>query len=1123
MVQVSSEPWVKRSSSSNEGFRLERMEIYNWGTFNKRIWTIHPAGGSSLLTGANGSGKSTLVDALLTLLVPYQRRTYNLASGNDRHRERDERSYILGAWGKQKDLENNSARLQYLRQPEGYSVLLAEFTNPRLKQVVTLAQILWIDDTVRKLFLIAQRPLSIQEDFRLKGSPPDLRKHLKGQGIEVFDEFSKYSRRFRQLMNFRSEKALDLFNQIVSIKEIGGLNAFIREHMLEKSNAQERIQLLRDNFENLTRAHDAIQLAERQMEILTPLMQEAQRYADFQERIFEANTCGELVPLYIAQQKLSLLIQALQESRQQLARQTTRQERLQADLSELTQKIISLNVSLSSDNVGQQMKDLKREIEQLLLRVEERQRSAKKYDQLAKALNLPVYQDEEGFHTTRERAETLLQHAQQQREQLQTRRDELMQQMTPLREACQNLEKELRSLQQRNSQIPSQDISIREGLLAMLKVEEEHLPFVGELLRVRSSEQRWEPAIQRLLYNFGRQLLVSERYYQQVSQYVESTNLRGRLVYHRITTERAPRHGERLEANALYHKLEVKPDSIFTGWLSAELIDSYGYVCCETLEEFQRAHRALTRNGQLKHGQARHEKDDRYTLGDRTRYILGWSNKEKRLAIEEELAQKRVQLNKVQVAIQQLEQEQTSVQNTLASSQLLLAVDTFASIDWRTLAGMRQEKQQQLSDLEAQSAHLEHLSRQLKEAEEQQQEKQKEQRQVTGQISLLDNEIKNYMVQEQECQWLLSEQHRNMSGIFERIGKDVKDLERQRELTLQLSTIAEVQDRLRQLYQNRSVSLQNQASQASLKIINGMRDFLQTNPMMLQEMDASIDALGEYQRAYERIRGDDLPRHRKRFKELLNEKMITDIGSFKAALEQQESAIKTSIEHLNISLGKIGYTDATYIQLNGARTYDKEVREFHDLLRSCLPDVAQTRTPELNEISFQRIRGLLQRFEQDTRWTNKVADVRNWLDFSAVELYRENDQQKNFYSDSSGKSGGQKAKLAYTILASAIAYQYGLDQEEGRERTFRFVAVDEAFSKSDERNARYAMELFQQLDLQLLVITPLDKIHVVEPYISACHYVTNNEDENDSKVYNLTFAEYLAQKQAWKDEKGILE
>ena len=63
------------------GFRLFRLEVFNWGTFDGRIWSLKPRGETSLLTGENGSGKSTLVDALLTLLVPNQTRSYNHACG----------------------------------------------------------------------------------------------------------------------------------------------------------------------------------------------------------------------------------------------------------------------------------------------------------------------------------------------------------------------------------------------------------------------------------------------------------------------------------------------------------------------------------------------------------------------------------------------------------------------------------------------------------------------------------------------------------------------------------------------------------------------------------------------------------------------------------------------------------------------------------------------------------------------------------------------------------------------------------------------------------------------------------------------------------------------------------
>src|SRR3569833_3394617 len=55
------------------GFRLTRLEVFNWGTFDDRVWALQLDGKNGLLTGAIGSGKSTLVDAITTLLVPAHR------------------------------------------------------------------------------------------------------------------------------------------------------------------------------------------------------------------------------------------------------------------------------------------------------------------------------------------------------------------------------------------------------------------------------------------------------------------------------------------------------------------------------------------------------------------------------------------------------------------------------------------------------------------------------------------------------------------------------------------------------------------------------------------------------------------------------------------------------------------------------------------------------------------------------------------------------------------------------------------------------------------------------------------------------------------------------------------
>jgi uncharacterized protein YPO0396 len=82
------------------GFRLERLELWNWGTFHGEAQALEPRGGWALLIGDNGSGKSTAIDALRTLLVPPRMLNYNDASGDGRRpgHDRTRRSYVRGAW-----------------------------------------------------------------------------------------------------------------------------------------------------------------------------------------------------------------------------------------------------------------------------------------------------------------------------------------------------------------------------------------------------------------------------------------------------------------------------------------------------------------------------------------------------------------------------------------------------------------------------------------------------------------------------------------------------------------------------------------------------------------------------------------------------------------------------------------------------------------------------------------------------------------------------------------------------------------------------------------------------------------------------------------------------------------
>lgn len=105
---------MKKDKSELTGFRLERMELYNWGTFNKKIYTLSINGENSLLTGDIGSGKSTVVDAITTLLVPNHKITYNKAAGSTA-KERTLYSYIVGEYKNTVDEGMSSSKAVPLR------------------------------------------------------------------------------------------------------------------------------------------------------------------------------------------------------------------------------------------------------------------------------------------------------------------------------------------------------------------------------------------------------------------------------------------------------------------------------------------------------------------------------------------------------------------------------------------------------------------------------------------------------------------------------------------------------------------------------------------------------------------------------------------------------------------------------------------------------------------------------------------------------------------------------------------------------------------------------------------------------------------------------------------------
>jgi uncharacterized protein YPO0396 len=304
------------------------------------------------------------------------------------------------------------------------------------------------------------------------------------------------------------------------------------------------------------------------------------------------------------------------------------------------------------------------------------------------------------------------------------------------------------------------------------------------------------------------------------------------------------------------------------------------------------------------------------------------------------------------------------------------------------------------------------------------------------------------------------------------------------------------------------------------RIASAMTSFRNAYPVETAELDSAVEAAGGYRELHKRLADDDLPRFQDQFKTYLNQNTIREIAQFQAQLIRQSDLIKERIDTINRSLFDVDYNPGRYIRLEPQQTPNVEIRDFRADLRACTDDAVSSGTADdqYSEQKFLQVKRIIERFkgregltDADQKWTRQVTDVRNWYTFTASERFREDDSEYETYADSGGKSGGQKEKLAYTILAASFVYQFKLERDAPKSRTFRFVVIDEAFGRGSDESTRFALELFERLGLQLLIVTPLQKIHVIEPHVSAVGFV-DNPTSRYSRLRTLTIEEYQAER-----------
>lgn len=1123
------------TSSEKAGFRLQFMEVYNWGTFHDKIFKINPQGNNSLLTGANASGKSTFIDALLTLLVPVKKdRFYNQSSGVEKKGDRTEETYVCGHYGNIQREGELSTTTQTLRGKDTYSVLLASFSNTDQKSI-TIFQVRWFasDGKLNRAFGIAYVPLDIEKDFSQFDGKGNWKKRLdktynsnsNKKKVEFFDGPTSYGERISNVFGMRSIKGLSLFNQVVGVKVLEDLDEFIRTNMLEEykednENADEKFIKLKSSFETLIDAKTNIEKAKEQIEQLTPINEIAIELSNIQNELKTLNVSKEMAVYWFAKKTVELFELELSKSNT-LLHEFNEELRILKDKEDLLkEEERSIALSIEREEVYNKIKELEKEIKQLEKNRDSRKANLDEYKKIAQRIELSSNPNIEVFKEDREKAKNKKNEYQlkieaeiENQRKLKNEEDSLI---------CQSDEivATIQALQKNKNNISGREADIREDIIAYVGATREEIPFIGELIKVREEEKEWELSIEKILHNFALRLIVPEKYYLKANEYVNKTNLKGRIIYqsYRGFTSLENLTTKTISQNSLINKIEFKSKNLYIPWIEDVIANQYNYACVIDLSEFNRYdERAITKEGLIKFGIGKHEKDDRPHISKRDNYVLGWDNKEKIANLKKDL---------ITIQTSQLTNKKalTAINNQIKGLGILKedcysiysTYTKYDDIDWQTYANQIQEKEDAKKALEATNDRVKVLQEQLSKVRE-------------SLILLTDTVIKNknkkiFQLEEVVIKDIISDLELNQKLLDSFGNKDTSEFETLNSVlhNVEFANIKDKQsefqttnalnlielEKLNESNERKLIKLISEFKNPPIEITNKFKDW-RSDVSRLPDSN-NIDLLGEYQTFYQKLIGDDLPRFEKKFNEYLQDTILRKIGDFRMFFENWSDSIKENIRLLNESLKGIDFKNSpiTYIQLISQRRKNQLVDDFRDLLYKAIPnfkEIEATIDGKKNHF-YSNIEPLISKLNNE-KWRLEVMEVRSWYSYKAEEFYKETNQKFKTYENMGQLSGGEKAQLTYTILGSAIAYQFGLTKEGLQTNSFRFIAIDEAFKAQDEDKARYLITLCKQLHLQLLVVTPSDNIHIVEDAISFVHFV-ERKDEKYSWLYDMPIEQF---------------
>jgi uncharacterized protein YPO0396 len=1081
-------------------WRLERVELVNWGTFSGHV-TVDVARAGHLFTGASGSGKSSLLDAIAAVLTPDRWLRLNAAAqdGSSRQSDRTLMSYVRGAWSKEADDTADRATTTYLRSKATWSGILLRYENLR-EEPVALLRVFHAPGTRTETTALKDARIFVRGDVGLLELKPHVESGIDARRmskafpdalITTGGRHGRFHERIVRQFGFRGDATLQLLHKTQSAKNLGTLDALFRGFMLDQPGTFARSDTAVEQFTELDAAHKHVVDLRKQVDALRKVDEAITRFDLAGAEMTGASDLHDAVETFTAMLKLRLARDAAGPARAALARaqsnlsDAVREQRLAVEAVETAKARVrnegGARVELLQERIASAQRDEAAAEEQVAQLAAELTR-----------IGAPMPEDSAQF------AELLAAAV------IETARDvpavsyAVRDAASQARKTLDEVTTQIASLRDHRSNIDGRLLSARRFLAAAVGVPESTLPFAGELISVTAQHVEWRGAIERVLSSFATTLLVRDDQLVAARRAAETRTLGVRLVIesvpHLVEEPRRPR-----DARSLVHRVSFA-EGPFASYVRRRIATEFDYACVPHPDELDDVERGVTIGGLVKRSSRRYEKDDRFAIGDATRWVLG-GDIEARLEALLELRREAVAA--VDESAARDAEADAERQDALTRRDVFtrVAAFTWERVDRASAAAVTAARLDELRALTRESGSLRDAQDAAERAAQRLDESSSTHGSALGDQAIARKHVETIAAQIAELESAAP------TPIDESLVGALDARFRAEKRSVTLDTVDAVARGVQSTLSKEKDTAAGRAADAEARFAGCAAEFRLGWPAASAELTAEIGDRYGYRELQQGILARGLPEKESEFRKLLRERSQDVVAHLLSDLRDAPGLIRERILPVNASLGRSPFegTDR-FLEIDAKTTRAPEVVEFLVDLRRIVEgnwaDESVTGA-ERRFVVLQRVIGRLGSKDRvDTDWRARVLDTRLHVSFLAREKDAEG-RVVRVYDSAEGLSGGQRQKLVIFCLAAALRYQ--LTEEEDDMPRFGSIVLDEAFDKADSRYTRNAMDVFREFGFHMILATPQKLLQTLEPYVGAITSVSN-PDRNASLLANVFFS-----------------